>query len=427
MGRFLQAIELYILILYVMIYTFFHLRHIPSMPVPTRRINRSSSFHGLPPAGSPDSGFQIQTPYVSTPDLVSAIQRRQPYDEAEKSQRSYRPSLINTRASSISRISTWLIPGRFSRRGFPLGSPGIANDRLWNQDDAERGMSPDDDGKMQRDSFDQSLTEPKQSAKYQDPMFTAILRGSGSTGDLLSARKSSPALPSLTVPPPALYRTSGADFVMPPTPVSSARLTDSPIYGLSGVIRPARRPPSPAEQTQPIDDPYTYFDQSARSSGISGLLRQQAELDRSIAALKLFSEITEASESQRSSVETVVLDTPKPVSASQSDFSLSIFPEPPWGRASVDTVRRSAPTQADADINAAAADLASLGEQDFGLLAPPVMLGASGDHSRSLSIPFSETGDVETSGRSPRTDSAGTQYEITSFIGGMWRFTYQDQ
>jgi hypothetical protein len=193
----------------------------------------------------------------------------------------------------------------------------------------------------------------------------------------------------------------------PSTTVSAAMTTspDSPILGADGIaevqesFRPSRKPKEPG-------------DSSATSSQVSGyedLLREQDQLERSIAALKTMFEqgrseggrMGEGSNtvrhlSGRSRLRESSTTGYGPTSASnRSDFSLSVFPEPPepGDTEDLDSIRpRSSLVPA---------------------LTPtriPFDIGRG--------FPVSTTGIDDVAGLALGMESAGTRYDVTSFIGG---------
>jgi hypothetical protein len=148
----------------------------------------------------------------------------------------------------------------------------------------------------------------------------------------------------------------------------------SPVYGLNGIVRGSSAVPSSI---------------NSRMSDLSSLFRRQAELNKSIGGLLLFSK----------------RDSKSPA---DSDFSLSIFPEPP-------SVKTSFGPK---EMGAAKGELI-LDNTTFSLV-PPTM-PAAGGHGRQPSVPQSmqgsEDGVLLGAGRD-RFPSNATRYDVTSFIGG---------
>ena len=153
---------------------------------------------------------------------------------------------------------------------------------------------------------------------------------------------------------------------------------------------------------------------SQRSSTYLQILRQKAELDKSIASLRRLARDTMDGTTVFGGTEA---DDGKLSSASRSEFSLSNFPAPPW-RASTDTqftVRQGVTPQVTIHrAESIKSHRVTATETDADLLPPRMPVAA--EHTRNLSIPFSDNDDPLPTGRT-RKDSAGTEYVITSFIG----------
>ncbi|KAF9456266.1 hypothetical protein BDZ94DRAFT_1276115 [Collybia nuda] len=211
------------------------------------------------------------------------------------------------------------------------------------------------------------------------------------------------------------YYAMAQDFsttIRMPAPIS-AHETDSPVYGLNGIMNRARA----------VD-----VLQSRRDSSMStfdALLRQQTELDKSIVALRLFSSgdapamvaweeahtpvpgillaktENSTSKARSASVSTLSYLGRKPDSASnRSEFSLSFFPEPPVAYADppTPTNKRNRFTQTlQVDAPNRGLSLIKVPKQETS--SPPVSF-----------LPFEQNG---------RSDSAVTQYDVTSFIGDL--------
>lgn len=121
--------------------------------------------------------------------------------------------------------------------------------------------------------------------------------------------------------------------------------TDSPIYGLDGIVKQQKNWNSAGSSLRPPRRPSV--------SSFDELIQQQAELDRSIAALRLFSPPTSFAEAENpsagipdgTSLSTTNNRTVSTLTSSsvRSEFSLSIFPDPPIAdfplRASFSTMR----------------------------------------------------------------------------------------
>ncbi|TCD66364.1 hypothetical protein EIP91_001413 [Steccherinum ochraceum] len=398
LGRLLDAVEDYILIVTIAVFTFQLVDGPP--PLRIRRANRSSSFHALGP------GLGQVT---STAFRIS----RSPFGELQEPQRD-KPRTHSRGGSIADRLSS-LMPRALSQRGVPYPT-SPTGDKLWNQYDAERGVSPSlysptshaDLDRKSRRSFDESPYEPKESAKWQDPLFSTVLgRVSPTPGEMLAdaALRPSASLSNLKIPPRI--------FSSPTTPSSRG---DSPIYGLNGRHIPAPAPARDAIRSPLSDNSRSSqtIPESNRSSSYSTILRQQAELDRSIANLRLLA---------RDTIDGATLlaaDDGKPASAAtQSDFSLSNFPAPPW-RMSSDSEYTARESMGPVVMISRADSVKTLKQaaaEDGGLELVPPKMPAVAEHTRNVSVPFSDNDDPLPTGNRVRVDSEGTQYEITSFIG----------
>ncbi|KAI0932364.1 hypothetical protein AcW1_000488 [Taiwanofungus camphoratus] len=456
LGRFLQAVEFYIVILHVLVTTFYHLRRVTITAVaqaPT--VQRNPSFNGLPELKSHDPFMRIAPPVISTPDLRSVIGQNVRTNYNGKG--GGRPSLLR-QGSAASRISSWLNFRRFSSRAEPSTLPDADNARLWNQDEAERGYSPDgrDIGGGPVDSaidvestrsYAKSVTRAE-STKWQEPAYvalavrspssastnalantalspssgqTAALRRNASPSGTPGSRARTPELPKITIPPRAHSRYV-ADT---PHTASPPSIYGSPVSGVNDIIRGVSIYDNRATlQPSPISD----YINSSRSSRISDLLRQQAELDRSIAALRIFSPSNESIAPRKSSPplpfdlpQTDESDQRKTRSSAPSDVSLSNFPDPPWGRTSTATTMTILPAvPLPSDGTSSVPN--NIGDDATLLPAPaepPVMFAVTdGDYASNSRSPTPLV-DMEPDvlpNRS-RMNSGGTQYEITSFIG----------
>ncbi|THH26589.1 hypothetical protein EUX98_g7595 [Antrodiella citrinella] len=375
LGRLLQAIEYYILIVTISVWAFYSIQDQSAnraRPV----VNRSSSFRGLGPVDH--STFRIS---------------HAPFTDPQGSQREKQQS-HSRRGSMADRLSSFLVPRALSRHTQFPASPTA--DKLWNQDEAERGVSPSvysaggsPDIRTPRPSLDADPSEPKESAKWQDPLFSAVVGRTSPPPEevlIIATLQPTASLSTLRIPRRVFSSTS---------PSSHA---DSPVYGLDGRTIADR---------SPVDEPSIL--ESNRSSSYSTILRQQAELDKSIASLKLLGRDTLDGT-------TIAEEGGKPSSASQSEFSLSNFPEPPW-RTSTDTDYTVRATVSPVvTISRAESVVSQKALTNLDLMPPRMHIVM--EHNRNISVPFSDNDDPLPTGRI-RVDSEGTRYEITSFIGEM--------
>lgn len=388
LGRFLQGVNFYLLILSSLLSVFMHSWKSKS--------DRLPHFHPLSPK-PPTSSFNVAPPNVSTPDLSMAQPRFDspvvPLPQADIPSPSRK--MTEWLATQKQRLSS------LSRRG---DSQVDINVQMWKQSRAERGMSYWENASKDSDVFgkvygshDSYLgADPVQSPAAGKSKLEAPRFGRGFIKST-SSRYSNSILSALQM----VDRNSWQ--------------ADSPVFGLNGIVRPstgesAARSQGSATVTGPD-----------RNSGLSDLFRKQEELDNSIAALKLLQSSamvrpTSPSTSSKQSVEP---------STTQSEFSLSNFPNPPWVTAS-DPHNPAEPRQSPSPIPARETKPLRLNPPSISVnnvpfeLVPPRM-PASMEHNRTMSLPISETADSEVlvSARAQRFDSQGTQYDVTSFIGNL--------
>lgn len=423
LGRFLQAIEFYILILFTLISTFYHLRDIRTTPAVKQRRNRSSSFNNIPAGASISPELIIPPPRLPSTDFTSLG-----FDRQTTPATSRRPSTNRQSSSYAVRLSNW-IGRRPSQR-----NERERDDLFWKQNQAEKGNSPVDVEVKIPMPFDLSPVESEPSPSYKMPpqAYATVVTDPPPVPRSILAISEQKISEPVTVPKQARLRFSDdvgqtVDLAPPPSVQYPQARIESPIFGLNGIVNAqsvadaVERPISTVE-----DDPRTFFDDSSRSSGISNLLRQQEELDKSIAALKLFSTDPSEAASARRSL-SAFSDTRRASSSVKSIESLSNFPVPPWGRASTtslrtrntstETVRQTPPGLPPSSINSSSQT--SLGTIDRLLAAaatePMPTLSVPG-HRVSPSVPSSEIGDdLAGPGASGRINGGGM--EITSFIG----------
>jgi hypothetical protein len=116
LGRFLQAVETYALILNVLIFTFYNVpRYVEPTTAISDRRKRSSFFTGMNLNEKMDDGPPFQVTVSPEPQIARAV------------------TTPSSRESVVSRISSWM-PIRKPR-------PKSGEQRLWNSGDAELGIS----------------------------------------------------------------------------------------------------------------------------------------------------------------------------------------------------------------------------------------------------------------------------------------------
>lgn len=393
LGRFLQAVELYILTLFVLISAFYKMPVRASVvaELVRRRLNGNTFDRQGLNAGDRESGFSMAgRPDVSTNNNVAGGQLVPPNDNSLES--------MSQRLSTTSKISSWLIR-RTSNRASVEGD----RNRLWTQGEAEKGQSIRTES--QRNSVEQQTPmEPKETVTWKDPALTSVVieTDPGANPSRIPPPVSVPQISdnrftlqtnySLA---PSAYSNSSAipqDGSLRPRPLSQDT-TSSPIFGLDGVIRPRRAGES--QSNRRASDTSTL-----RSIGMDSLLRQQQELDRSLAGLRSFSSTRR----------------PSRVMSLVSDFSLSNFPEPPIRANPTEptsplTIKPDSDPSRPAAVETTKDDSFMVDDITFQLVPPQMPMvdeeQVGRDSTESSVLP-----------RGMRLDSQGTQYDVTSFIGG---------
>lgn len=437
LGRFLQAIEFYILIVYMLSSAFYHLRRRSWCPKRSSIVDSKSSPDYMAQVNVPEGVIRITPPVISSPDLLSVVGQ----DVNSLTSR----LAIAPQGSATSRMSSWFNVSRISERLSGRGnssSPQPDEARLWSQDQAERGYSLD--GRDLKDGHRDSgidldtpqsynASQPLGTAKWQDPVYTSVIKSSlASTPPASSTQqyyvprvvspesqrtkpRLSPELAKITIPERTYTRQGATERQhTSPTPSiyeSPPSMYGSPLSGVDDIVRGIASFDSrtldfpPMRPNRDTSDAPLY---SARSSHVSELIRQQAELDKSIEALRLLSP---AERSLLSSDE-----EGGGVTRSQSDLSLSNFPEPPWGRASDSSTISMMPPPVP-PLTIKKTDQAVIAEAvDRGQASR--MLGPTEEQPPDVAEDLSDELESALLNNRSRINSGGTQYEITSFIGG---------
>ena len=425
-GRFLVAVAEYLIIVFLLITTF---RPPAPTPPPENDRKRVSSFQGLR-IRSHESALAAMGPQANGGLTVQVD----------------RPS--GSSRSSAARLSAWIGSRAHSLAGRPR--PALERDevRLWNQEDAERGLSPSMSERRMTGISDVPspfTEEAKQSARWQDPAYMAVMAESPWSAGKRSVTPTTARQAvfssveveqdrivikpdEVVVRPPSTAPSAIPSYyvreITPPSPLNLAAqlptrqvVTSSPIYGLTGTIR--------GDRYSPVVDsrPYGELDiASARSSGFENLLREQNELEKSIAALKLFapdagdrdSQTTSSGDRNSNRNSTAVRGSRLGLESAsmKSEFSLSNFPQPPRSRHSTDGRRKGSDSGSSLGTER--------GSGAFSLVLPR-MPAAIEESEMRQSLPKSTRNSEDTTvpvTRPSRLDSGGTQYDVTSFIGG---------
>lgn len=376
LGRLLLTIELYILIVVTMVFSFYT-RDIAADTSRQEHSKRDSSFRGL---------------RVSFYDAPQDF-----YAESNVNLTGPVPS----HSPSAERGSSWLeqnAPQRLSDQSRPT-EDGTQR-RL--EGEAERGVTISASEEWDPPTPKSIPSDYGQSTRRRGPVSSSLHVVSPVTYPL--EREISKESSTLTrqLPLGTSYDTS-----QPNTPPTAALISspDSPNLGPDG-IKTAREGDNPSAGGQ---SPSVA---SSQTTAFESLLREQNELERSIAALQtLFTPPGRGAEEQRGEGSDTTSDflersrgressgtgNGRTTSASnKSDFSLSIFPEPPQTR------------QATRDFS-----LSFYQSSLLSALIPSTRI--SYDIGEQRFPTSTEENDIA---EFRRPESAGTRYDVTSFIGG---------
>ncbi|KAK0208387.1 hypothetical protein DFS33DRAFT_1303049 [Desarmillaria ectypa] len=385
LGRFLQAIELYILIVFLLMDTFYITPEIRRHQV---RKAPASSFNGL-------GGFRS-----------SEILPRQTLSAGTIDHSDIHKSTRTTEEPAV-------LSGPSSNGHAPLF--------LWDRNDPELGSSA---GRRRSSTMEivypaSDMRMSPQSLQIQSDTEDAPLPLPVPHEELTPTSKDEalpPLRPKTGVSLSSHYLEVHSSSLPTPQPTFVSEVSRpgpaSPIYGLNGTIRAIGDNSSTRTKNESLN--------SRSTTSFDELLRQQSELDQSIAALRLFSpEVSTATFSDTkdlaapgapkksssmaptaSTGTNSYIGTKADSSSVPSEFSLSIFPEPPMdGSGLPDT-----PVASIAGRNMIIRPRPE--NVSFDILSPTI--------DEVPSIPTSPN-ELDTR----RFDSAGTQYDVTSFIGGL--------
>lgn len=357
LGRLLLATELYTLIVSSMVFSFYT-RDNAASPLPQIHDKRASSFRGLH-VSFYDAGIGLVGDDIANPTGPGQS------------------------------TSSWLSWNAPLRRSSQLGSSSNDGRRPRTEEEAERGANsflseerlPSIRDDVAPSSDDSSATDP-------------ITRG-------ISESFSSPIV---QLPASSVY-----DNGQSSTPSAAAMVTspDSPTLPYGG-IREARQSSRPSRREKQPSDGST---SSSQLSGFENLLRENDELERSIAALQAMYVPGQNGDQSRGGSPSTVSDLPErsrlressttgygPTSDSnKSEFSLSVFPEPPQVPRITETLARTG--------------------RRSSMASAPTPTQMSYTEEQALPVSTAED-EVAISAFGYRIGSAGTHYDVTSFIGG---------
>ncbi|TBU35105.1 hypothetical protein BD311DRAFT_773259 [Dichomitus squalens] len=492
LGRFMRAVEFYIAIVYMLTISFHHLRHLSFFPVyrPASRpntVNKRSSIDKprmMMVKNEPkqvDLVEVLEERYRGAQEIPQTVERN--------SARSAKVESSNQHQSMAARLSTWLGVGRpqsnvqswdvDTERGpspvldaviTPWYAPeqeaaraptpeGPAQPAL--DEDERRGVSPLPDytptetkpreplpssdntyapRPLDADELEPAKT-PVPNRNWQDVEYSNAVRYSGVNQDVLAnalsqryykTQDDSPIASNIQVVSPpsddeaSMRRNSigaNSEYMASPYPSSPMASAVTPL--------PRSRPlPVPDRPTSMLMSPMTSVPpDSARSSNMSILLRRQDELDKSIAALRLFSptqpqfNVDQAPDDSAEYEYQYAEGSSAQASIGHSPMSAAIAYAPSASPEVPLTTPRTGPQwSAQSEFQFDQQPPLNRSSMDSGVI-PTMSLPVVNQAPSSLALPRAPTSrfsDGSSVGeRERRIDSMGTQYDITSFVGNL--------
>ncbi|KAF8140166.1 hypothetical protein EV363DRAFT_1311809 [Boletus edulis] len=424
-GRLLQAFEVYVIVVFVAVTAFLRHRDIMLSTASLQGRNCRGGTFTLPEP-TRESTFRITLPFIETPRMSTIL------GNVIQSKESSREVLRFSPRHSLNHVSSW-VSSRLSRNRARREDEEV---RLWNVEKVKVDLPYTGNIDTEQVRNPVSLTQDSNElARLRDASVnrmsitsaldaqSALARSTESSiygGQILHSRTE---VLQRTIP--LRVRSSSVSVSSLPSPISSgvhhresmtATPRASPVYGLTGIQSLA----SPSGSRTSLDE----------------LLRQQSQLDQSIEALKLFSAGTSVNSSHPNSVtdhRNVEL-TRSPSTGQRtvsSEVSLSNFPVPPWLTVPIPSHPSPGPPSIKRIRGNRRARLAAAARstpvQDAYTSVSPTVSASSVDipsSPRFNSIPHSPFGDENESlsaeaRNSSRSDSGGTRYNVTSFIGGL--------
>ncbi|KAI9572837.1 hypothetical protein HD554DRAFT_2014635, partial [Boletus coccyginus] len=421
-GRLLQAIEIYIIAVSVVVTAILRHRDILLSTISSQSKKHKDIVFTLPePARG--STFRITPPIIETPRMSMIL------GTATQNKHSSREVLRRSARRSLNHVSSW-VSSRVSRNRMRHEDEEV---RLWNSEKVKVDPPYTESIDTEPQASIVSLTqEPKEwtgifrdvpanhmsiiSALDAQSTIVRSMEGSIHSGRFLHPSRAG-VLPHTV---PLQIRTSSIPVSSVPSPTSSgvkhaegiaATPEASPVYGLDGIQSPA----GASESRTSIDE----------------LLRQQSQLDKSIEALKLFSANSSHFNSATSLISVELTRSPSTGQRTiSSDVSLSNFPVPPWLTTPVPSLPSSRPSSIKRIRGNRRVHLAETGPtpvQDTYTSVLPTTSASLVDipgSPRFNSFPHSpmEEDNESLSAEARKSscfDSGGTQYNVTSFIGGL--------
>jgi hypothetical protein len=307
-----------------------------------------------------------------------------------------RTSRTQSRPLSGQTISSWLGGSVRSRPPSQFGP---------RDENSERGLDAYRSEKAILSVAGDMISDSEQSPRWDGPVYPSSVVNSFVAYPLPPAIFEDPSSPALSgqLSVNSAYDAKKASSPSVPGEADMAGLPDSPVPGSDDMSSTRKSIRSSPPRQQLSNASFT----SSGTSEYENLLREQIDLERSIAALRMSAPLGSRSKEDQVSQDTIS-DLPerstvressttgngRTSASGKSDFSLSIFPEPPQRR------------QFGEDYRGSRQSLSSS-------LLPP-RLSIQG-------FPTSNRGSVDgtTVVFGIRTTSVGTHYDVTSFIGGV--------
>ncbi|KAG2044699.1 hypothetical protein BDR03DRAFT_937044 [Suillus americanus] len=444
-GRLLQAVELYILIVFMMILHFFRHKKSPSISK-TRNL---ALLKVKLPEHARESTFRLSTPVASTPRVTTLF-------SAENQSRSTNADATRHSVLATVRCAPWVSWSMSHGQS----SQDEEKARLWDQNEAGKGAFDPSQGSAGNQSvtsaasvMDRVSTEWKDIVNDSVPSFSRL--------SMLDAQSASAGSRNDSVSSGQIWQAVRADISTRPHPLKlqtmslitiPATATSSNEHGVAVIMT---APPDPPTQDSPIyaikgctpQPPQVHSRQCSSSRSLEELLELQNDLDKTIATLRLFSPNAPISHSPTSTSPTSTPPSSPSSSRSDSnqtdqlrqsssasartlsDFSLSNFPSPPWLASRAPSLPAPLPTVKlrSKEDRRARLRLGQDSISDTLGLPPPRIPAALADMPSSprsdltSDTPYQEDNRISPADawRSYRIDSGGTQYEITSFIGDL--------
>ncbi|KAG2350509.1 hypothetical protein BDR05DRAFT_954600 [Suillus weaverae] len=438
LGRLLQAVELYILIVFMMILHFFRHKSTPAIS----KTRDSALLKVKLPEQARESTFRLSPPAVSTPRVATLL-------NSENQSRSTRTD--GTRHSVLAAVSrgpwvSWSMSHNQSNQDEEKA-------KLWDQNEAgKEALDPPD--VYQGSTRNQSITSAasftdRVSTEWRDIVNDSVPNSSSLS--MLDAQSAGTGSRNGSVSSGQIWHAVRADIPARPHPLKlqTMSLIAIPATATSSnenrttVIMTA--PPDPPAQDLPIyaikgftpQPPQVPSRKCSSSRSLEELLELQNELDKTIATLRLFSPSSPTSTSPNSPSSSTsdstqaeqLRQSSSTCARTLSDFSLSNFPSPPWLASRAPALPSPLPAVKlrSKEDRRARLRLGQDSISDTLELPPPRIPAALTDMPSSprsdltSDSPYKSDNGILSAdaGRSYRFNSGGTQYEITSFIGDL--------